>query len=114
MFHEMSSMTASADIWMAFLLSALSSDKDVIEYYVLLLQQVLLFIISIEYHNSFRNKNNLISKAILPPNLSPWQHLYNNENGSSVLLMTGVTCLIFPMLIDIIYMQDEMLLYEIM
>jgi len=59
--------------------------------YFLLLQQVVLLVSAIEYHNSVRVHNNLLCQSILPVVKSPWQHLYDNGDCGSFVLMTGVT-----------------------
>ena len=78
--------------------------------YVLLLQQVVLLVSTIEYHNSVRVHNNLLRQSILSPTKSPWQHLYEHGDSCSFVLMTGVTRHVFRMLLRILYNPRELLL----
>ena len=56
-----------------------------------LLQQVLLVVLLIQYHNSIRMQSYLIRKAVVDPNLSPWRKLYDYGDSNSFLHMTGLT-----------------------
>ena len=78
--------------------------------YFLLLQQVVLLVSAIEYHNSVHVHNNLSRQSILPPGKSLWQHLYENGDCGSFVLMTGVTRHVFRMLLRILYNPRELLL----
>ncbi len=70
-----------------------------------LLQQqlVLLLLAMIQHYNSIRDRYNLSRQAIVLPRSSPWQHLFDNADPDSFLLMTGVTRDVFGMLLTILY-----------
>ena len=71
--------------------------------FLLLAQQVVLLLVTIQYHNSIRDKGNLYRPAIVLPEHSAWQHLYVNADDTSFLLLTGVSREVFRMLLNILY-----------
>lgn len=62
---------------------------------------LLLIILLIQYHNSIHKQVYLLQQSILHPNLSPWQHLLENVDASSFLLLTGLNQITFDMLLDV-------------
>ena len=74
--------------------------------FLLLAQQVVLLLVTIQYHNSIRDKGNLYRPAIVLPEHSAWQHLYVNADDTSFLLLTGVSREVFCMLLNILYPHD--------
>ena len=65
-----------------------------------LLQQVLLVVLLIQYHNSIRARSYLLREGVMDPNLSPWRKLYDHGNSNSFLHMTGLTQAAFRSLLD--------------
>ena len=77
--------------------------KSLQHHFMLLLLEVLLLLVAIEYHNGIRIKRNLLRQAIVMPRSSPWTHLYHNADDDSFFMMTGVTREVFNMLLAIVY-----------
>lgn len=69
----------------------------------LLLQQVVLLLVTVHHYNTLCNKGNLYCQAVLLPEHSAWQHLFDNADDTSFLLMTGVSRDVFHMLLNILY-----------
>ena len=69
----------------------------------LLLQQVVLLLVTVHHYNTLRDKGNLYRQAVLLPEHSAWQHLFDNADDTSFLLMTGVSRDVFHMLLNILY-----------
>ena len=67
-----------------------------------LLRMFLLVLGFVEYYNRICEHKYLLCKAILHPSKSPWQHLFDNGDESSFLLMTGLTRAAFIELHDIL------------
>ena len=63
---------------------------------------VLLVILLAIYHNSLRQRKYLKCTALVHPKKSAWQHLLDNGDSSSFLLLTGVNRRAFYMLLDIV------------
>lgn len=61
---------------------------------------VLLVLLLVVYQNSIRERNYLLRQAIVDPKMSPWQHLMDYGDSSSFLLMTGLNCEAFNLLLD--------------
>ena len=74
-----------------------------VKWYFLLLQHVVLIIASIHYRNSIRRRSKLHRAAILFPESSPWQHVYDNADPQSFFSLTGVTREVIVVLLNIIY-----------
>jgi hypothetical protein len=62
----------------------------------------LLVILLAIYHNSLRQRKYLKCTALVHPKKSAWQHLLDNGDSSSFLLLTGVNHRAFNMLLDIV------------
>jgi hypothetical protein len=60
----------------------------------------LLVLLLVVYQNNIRERNYLLRQAIVDPKMSPWQHLMDNGDSSSFLLMTGLNCDAFNQLLD--------------
>ena len=71
--------------------------------FLLLAQQVVLLLVTIQYYNSIRDRGNLYRQAVVFPQHSAWQHLYDNADDKSFLLITGVSQEVFHMLLNILY-----------
>ena len=69
-----------------------------------LLQQVLLVVLLIQYHNSIRAWSYLLCEGVVDPNLLPWRKLYDHGDSNSFLHMTGLTRAVFRSLLD--YLLD--------
>ncbi len=65
-------------------------------------QTILLIVLLLHYHNSIRRRSQLLSAAVLDPKNSPWKHLLENGDSSSFLLLTGLSCQAFYLLLDTI------------
>lgn len=70
------------------------------------LQQVLLVVLLIQYHNSIRSRSFLLREAVVDPNLSPWRKLYDHGDSNSFLHMTGLTRSAFRSLLDYLFDLD--------
>ena len=70
---------------------------------------VLLIILLAVYHNSLRQKNNLLRDALVHPKKSAWQHLIDNGDPSSFLLLTGLNRDAFYLLLDIVIPRNHCL-----
>ena len=75
--------------------------------FLLLAQQVVLLLVTIQYHNSIRDKGNLYRPAIVLPEHSAWQHLYVNADDTSFLLLMGVSREVFNIHLNILYPQGS-------
>ena len=71
-----------------------------------LLQQVLLVVLLIQYHNSICAQSYLLREAVVDPNLSPWRKLYDHGDRNSFLHMTGLTRSAFRSLLDYLFDLD--------
>ncbi len=65
-----------------------------------IMQQVVLLLACIDYHNKIRGKRNLLRCSIVMPDQSAWGHLYENADSHSFTLMTGLSRDVFQMLMD--------------
>ncbi len=74
---------------------------------LLQVELLLLLVTTIVYHNSIRERSNLLRQSILLPSASPWQHLWDHGDAESFLLMTGVTREVFLMLLKVLYSPTE-------
>ena len=63
---------------------------------------VLLVILLVVYNNSIRERSYLLRQAIVDPKKSPWQHLMDNGDPSSFLLLTGLNRHAFNLLLDVL------------
>ncbi len=52
------------------------------------LQQILLVILLMQYHNSIRDRHYLLRPAIVDPRKLLWKKLYENADATSFLYMT--------------------------
>ena len=66
------------------------------------LYMLLLVIFLVVYNNSIRDQNYLLCRAILDPKMSSWQHLMDNGDPSSFLLLTGLNDHAFNFLLDVL------------
>ena len=80
-----------------------SMASRLVKCYFLLLQHVVLILSLIHYRNSIHKRSKLHRVAILFPESSPWQHVYDNADPQSFFSLTGVTREVFGVLLDIIY-----------
>ena len=54
------------------------------------MRQVVLLLAYNDYHNKIRGKRNMLHCSIVMPGQSAWHHLYENADGHSFTLMTGL------------------------
>ena len=70
---------------------------------------VLLVLLLVVYNNSIRERTYLLRQAIVDPKISPWQHLMDNGDPSSFLLLTGLNRNAFNLLLDVLIPPDHRL-----
>jgi hypothetical protein len=73
------------------------------------LNQILLVILLVQYHNSIRYCHYLLHPAIVSPSESPWQKLYEKADTTSFLHMTGLTREAFWALLKYIFDVEEII-----
>ena len=55
------------------------------------------------YYNGIRRRHHLTWSGILPPNRSPWRHLYENGDDGSFLNLTGFSRAAFEEMHNFLY-----------
>ena len=68
--------------------------------YLLRLISVLL---CVHVYNSCRNRSKLKRKALLPPDRSPWAHLYRHGDNQSIFVIIGVDRSYFKALLEVLF-----------
>ena len=67
------------------------------------IKHVMLVVLLMEYHNNICERTYLLRAAIVHPSLSPWRYLYDNDDDTSFLHLTGVSRKASNILWDILF-----------